>query len=449
MRSVPLSEFQDRLSALVEESPVASSIDSARRPIGPPKAKISRSAYLRRDDSACGLSLPVHHSPTRSGIAAITPAPSRSVSAGHPLHPLTPESMDLTPITCVGWFHLHFADWGEVFRVGSSRPAWRVLRPVLLAAAAATSWLAISASAATADSSSGQEPLLGDVRSTVSALTSPASGKPAPALISIQPVTSPAQSTQSEAVDLASTLPELQPISHAITTRADNLLGNVPAVSTVAPLPSLTPRTDSVVEVADSAVSAAAGTADSTVSTVVETVSPILSPVIEPVTGAKPVPVQPLAPGGAVPPALPGDPGTGTPGGSPALQAGEDHSTGATSETSATAAATAPLAPSAVNGNEATASVPCSQLPPQAQTVMAMAAVPEDPSGDLGEALPDALPGLPGSGSAASASPGGNPQPAWLSHYHLDLAGSLSVPAQGTLLEVPSPVSFDPGSSPD
>lgn len=330
-------------------------------------------------------------------------------------------------------------------RVGSSRPAWSVLRPFLLAAAAATSWLAISASSAMADSSSGQEPLLGDVRSSVSTLTSPASGKPAPSLTSLQPVTPPARHIQSEAVDLASTLPRLQSITPAITTPADKLLGKVPVVSTIAPLPSLT---DSVAAVAELTVSAAAGTAKATVSTVVEWVSPIVSPVVETATGAKPVPLPSLVPGEAVPHVLPGDPGTGAPGGSSALRAGDDHSTGAPSETSA-AAASAPLAPSAMNSNEAKAAVPYSQLPPQAQTVVAMAAVPEDPSGDFGEAAPEPLPGLPGSSSGASASTSGHPQPAWLSHYHLELAASLSIPAQGTLLEVPSPVSFDPGSSPD
>ena len=93
--------------------------------------------------------------------------------------------------------------------------------------------------------------------------------------------------------------------------------------------------------------------------------------------------------------------------------------------------------------------IPCTQpaAPNSAETPMMTLA--DDPADERAPAVPDPAPGVPGSGSGSGAPSGGNANPAWLSSFRLHLAGTLNIPARGDLLAPPSPVSFDPGSSPD
>ncbi|HET8878797.1 MAG TPA: hypothetical protein VFN00_05050 [Arthrobacter sp.] len=293
-----------------------------------------------------------------------------------------------------------------------SRPAWRVLRPVLLAAAAATSWIALSGPAASADSASGLEPLLNEVRSPVSALTSPVADRTASLLPPLRVEESSPLAAERPAGDLAAGLPTLQPVIGEATAGADNLLGSAPVLNDISPLPAVTVLIDPVVAAADSAVAGVAGTADAGVSAVVGTVSPIVHSVLEPVTEAVPPAPDGIATGArdaadGVGQATPGD--------------GADSSSAPMAGTSAVGHADGPV----------------------------MAEAPQDSAGDLAAAWPGPNTGVPGSGAGASPSPGGSAQPAWLSGYHFQRPTAPGSAAHGRVLQVPSPVSFDPGSSPD
>lgn len=329
-----------------------------------------------------------------------------------------------------------------------SRPAWRVLRPVLLAAAAATSWIALSGPAASADSASGLEPLLNEVRSPVSALTSPVADRTASLLPTLRVEESHPLAAERPAGDLAAVLPTLQPVIGEATAGADNLLGSAPVLNDISPLPAVTVLIDPVVAAADSAVTGVAGTADAAVSAVVGTVSPIVHSVLEPVTEA-----VPPAPDGIVTGARDAADGVGQ----AAPGDGADSSSAPMAGTSAVGHADGPITdgvkvtPLAASSSTP-ASASCSTQSPLAAAAAAgpvMAEAPQDPAGDLAAAWPGPNTGVPGSGAGASPSPGGSAQPAWLSGNHFQLPTAPGSAAHGRVLQAPSPVSFDPGSCPD
>lgn len=321
----------------------------------------------------------------------------------------------------------------------SSRPLWRVIRPVLLAAAAATSWLAISASAATADSATDREPLTGQALSTVTSVLAPDAQAPKLSL-------APRPDEQTFATGLSSALPPLQPLTNAVANRADALVASVPVaevpvVGSVVTLPPLTPVTDPVAGLADDVVSAVAGTVGSGLATVVDGVGPVLDAVTGPVSGVVTPPAVPASP--LMPP-------TGAAEAQAEIPAEASSIDSATSATDVTATpAAAPDHRDAVTAASSSAdlrTLPDTLHPAADGTAVLLSDAPSD---DLDPAGPNAPQGIPGSGSGTGAPSGGNAHPAWLLTVRLHLAGSLSIPALGDLLAPPSPVSLDPGSSPD
>lgn len=337
----------------------------------------------------------------------------------------------------------------------SSRPVWRVLRPVLLAAVAATSWLAISASGASADSpSETTQNLLGEVRSTVGDATLTNAGSAPSRLLAdvSQPGTSPS--------GLLPELPPLQPITHSVTALGDRLVSAVPVVGDSALVPAVTPATDSVTATADSTLSTVVGVADSSVATVVDTVltpvvdevlAPILAPVVTPVVDAVIPPAvdpglgavdlpSPSAPRDAIAAADPTAEATGANVRSEAR--GEPDAGQLATPSPASATSPAPL----MGSTPALESCSPGQLAEQAPLLMAM---PDEPLGEDAGDLPWSPAALPGSSSGFSGAQGGNFPPVWVSDFHFNVPAFADALASGFLLQAPSPVSFDPGSSPD
>ncbi|MFS0718672.1 hypothetical protein ABC337_05930 [Arthrobacter sp. 1P04PC] len=326
----------------------------------------------------------------------------------------------------------------------SSRPLWRVVRPVLLAAAAATSWLAISATAASADSPTDRGPLAGQVLSTVTAIAAPDAAVDLP--LASRP------DGDAPAPGLLSVVPKLQPLAGAVTSRADALVAavpvaDVPVVGSALTLPPLTPVTDPVLGLADDAVSAVAVSADSAVASVVDGVGPVLGALTGPVAAVVTPPALPAVPSELpeVPSELPGGAAAAAPLAPPAAAV-----TGSTRAPSA-GIEPAPAAAAAARGavTAAASSVPCGQTAALNPAETPMMSLADDPADERAPAVPDPAPGVPGSGSGSGAPCGGNANPAWLSSFRLHLAGTLNIPARGDLLAPPSPVSFGPGSSPD
>lgn len=331
-----------------------------------------------------------------------------------------------------------------------SRPAWRILRPVLLAAAAATSWIALSGPAASADSAAGLGPLLNEARQPVSALTSPVADRTAHLLPPLPAEESRPQAAERTAGDLTAVLPKLQPVIGAATAVTDNLPGSAPILNDISPLPAVTVLVDPAVAAADSTVSRVAGTADAAASAVVGTVSPIVSSVLEPVTEAVPPARDGIVAGApeaadGVDQATPGDGDGAVLSSAPmAGTSGVGHADGPITDGVKVTPLAAP--------SSAPASASCTTQSPLAAAAAAwpvMAEAPQDPAGDLAAAWPRPVAGVPGSGAGSSPSPGGSAQPAWLSGYHFQLPTAPGSAAHGRVLEAPSPVSFEPGSSPD
>lgn len=338
----------------------------------------------------------------------------------------------------------------------SPRPVWRALRPVLLAAAAATSWLALSASAATADSSSTGMPLPGDAPSQA---TIAASGQSESGADPSAPVGIPTQGLRNPLVNLTSTLPSPQTVTRSVTVNADSLMASVPIVNKVASVPALTPVRDPVGTMVDSTLSTAAAVTEGAVTTIFITVdtalanvvdaavTPIgdtfLSPVLESVTDLGLVPYSPSQPVEAVVTASIAS----QPGSAPAPQDAPQDLPGEIDEQEANALPMAKPTPTPP-GFEASLSGPyrrtLSQQPGTAAPLSRLV-----PRGSDAEDFPAAMVGVPGSSSAAGGNSGGNFQSPWISGFQINLPRLQNVPARGALMQAPSSVSFGPGSSPD
>lgn len=290
--------------------------------------------------------------------------------------------------------------------------AWAFLRPLLIAVAAAASWVALSATGASADSSTSGDPLRGAAGSTLSSVASTATHQ-------ARDVLEPA---------------EAGPVEDTARL-ANQLVQLVPAVNTAVPAGTVSAVVDPALDTVDGAAGGTVGTVIPLAGAVLEPLEPVLDPVIN----AVPLPgVTPAAPP-AEAPALPADiplPGEG---------------------------ATAPAAePQQANTGPDTASAPplshrtrcntglaCdSRLQPAAATALVSVAAPQDaPFG--GQA--DVLPCVPGAATGGSSPSGGNGQamPARLGDHRFHAPGAGPDAVQGRLLAAPAPVPSDPGSSPD
>jgi len=160
--------------------------------------------------------------------------------------------------------------------MAKARSPWRALRPFLLAGAVTATWLALSASAATADSSHDSGSLLGGVTSTVSSPAAPLIGGVAPIL------------------DAAPSAPSatgvLQPVVGSVASTADHLIAAVPVVNSVVPAGTVTSVAVPVAAVVDMA---AGGLLETVTPPLVEAV-PVLEPVLQPVVHLVDATVPPL-----------------------------------------------------------------------------------------------------------------------------------------------------------
>lgn len=286
------------------------------------------------------------------------------------------------------------------------RSPWRVLRPVLLAGAATLTWLTFSASGATADSSTDAGPLGGSLTASISSLSAPLTGQ----------------------VDTAPT-----PV--------------VPVP--VAPTPSGAFPTDSapVIAVVDQAAAELLNTVAPPLAEAVPVLEPVVQPVADLVNGVNPLPISvPELPNlgvdviagvdvtdaavAAAPPSAGSlSTGAGVAGSGAALASTGDGSltTSASWQAWAGTAFTASLANSGMQPV-------LPHLPRPGDPSPTPAPVPVGPSSGAG------------SGSSSTSSPG---FAAWVDAFGLYLPLAGTYPISGFSEHVPSPVSFDPGSSPD
>ncbi|MCQ6269712.1 hypothetical protein M8J71_04325 [Pseudarthrobacter sp. R1] len=257
----------------------------------------------------------------------------------------------------------------------------------------------------------------------------------------------PAPAAPSTPPAAASSTGLLQPVVGQLSGLADHIVSAVPVVNQVVPTGTVTAVSAPIAGVADGAT---AGLVDVVVPPVAAAV-PVLEPVLEPVsdlaTGNAPLPVAvpelPVVPvdadtsGGATvvtdDPAAAGNLGAATesptPSGVPVVDAVKGPG----------------LAVSPVGTVALTGIAPVLWVADAASGVEAEQQDIADPSPVHAQA-----PAAPGSGAGSGASTSGSSgSAAWLSTFTFDLPFAGAVRAGETSENVPAPVSYDPGSSPD
>ncbi|MBT2595642.1 hypothetical protein [Arthrobacter sp. ISL-72] len=329
----------------------------------------------------------------------------------------------------------------------SARLPWRALRPLLLAGAAASVWLALSAPAASADSTADPGSLLGGISSSVSSIADKAAA-PVDALASAvnvaDPITTPAPPAAARPAQPAA--PEqlglLQPAT-TITRTGDHLIEVVPVVAQIVPAGAVNTVTTPVAAAADTIVADAADAVIPAAGDAVPVLEPILEPVEEVLAGIDALPIpesKVLDPSPAAVPNISTFDGGLTTGVEPAVGGSGQASLVTSGPTVVTESAqpmhSARTAPAQLSAQ------PHSPAPPGGSL--------ESPGNGEAAPVPHDPPAVPGSGSGGGqSSGGGSGGSAWLSVFHLDtpLTGVFSI--SGPLQSAPAPVSFDPGSSPD
>lgn len=344
-----------------------------------------------------------------------------------------------------------------------SRSLLRPLRPVLIAGAAAVAWLSFSAPAADASTQQGPDSLLSGISSTVSSVGNSEAksigGSPGvlkvidsvtalPAAIPTAvtapaPISAPAPPSGPEPArpsPAPAPAPEvLSPVVGGIVAPLEVAAATLPSAEVV-PADTLTRVTSPVVESADNAVGRVA--------------EGLATTVVEPVTETAPVLEQPLE---AFSDVLADTPLSTTPALALVAEIVNDLSPAPVT----TAVLPVPSAPatdsldSAAPSREALMAAITGVMPAiQSDIDWALpSSILSGPGGALdGGHSPDApLPAPPsglGSGSGQSAG-GPSPSAAWLSSPFEYLPSAGAVPVIASLQNAPSPVAFDPGSSPD
>ena len=288
-----------------------------------------------------------------------------------------------------------------VVRMAKALSPWRALRPILLAGAVTATWLTLSASAAAADSSRDSGSPLGGVTSSVSSLTAPLTGADTPVLEATSPAPTPAGL--------------LQPAVGNVASTADYLIAAVPAANSVVPAGTVTSVALPVAAVVDTAADDLLETVAPPLVEAVPVLEPVLQPVVDLVDAT--VPTLPLT--------LP--------------------------DLSVDAIAVADDAPgrSTDTAKHMRAATGTSSAPAMASAQMLPAAPGSPWTGDP-STHPAPAPAGPASGAGSGASPSGpSGSAAWLDEFGFDLPLPGSFPVSGSRHHAPSPVSFDPGSSPD
>ncbi|SDX17944.1 hypothetical protein SAMN04487912_10853 [Arthrobacter sp. cf158] len=361
--------------------------------------------------------------------------------------------------------------------------ATNILRSVMIAGAGTAIWMALSATAANADSGSADNhTLLGEASSNVSAAVSSATDAvgsvakaadpPAKAQIISIPVPNvplPAPKAVVPTKPMTIHVPVVTPIVEHVGGSVGTIVGTVPVVNHVVPA-------ETVENVVDTVVAPVTGSVDQTVEAVVppvndglaplglEPVTDVTNPIVQPIVDvvdtvllpvATVVPpvvpgLPPLAGGGSEPPEIPaGDtaPGVGTLPGSGVVSSPEGEAVAGTPPRESSPAQVEQLA-------LATAApvLPNTRVLGYSGTVPAVGAAatsnPRAPA-EL-PADPKAVPaGLAGAGSGNSQNGPPTPAAAFLHGGLIIPADSLSDLVTVSDEHHPKPVCFDPGSSPD
>jgi hypothetical protein len=224
---------------------------------------------------------------------------------------------------------------------------------------------------------------------------------------------------------------------------ADNLVSSVPVVSHVVPAGTVSAVSAPITAVADGSTTAVV---DVVVSPVSEAV-PVLEPVADLMTGTSPLPVGvPDLPGTTIGEELPqvvvdapaSDAITAT-----ASESAEEPAPAESTTTDASGVPGAPATAAGVGSPAGTSVLPWTELAGAGQAS-------EQPGTADHSPVPAQSPAVPGSGSGSGASsPASSASAAWLSPFSFDLPFNGLVLAGEATEHAPSPVSFDPGSSPD
>ena len=332
-------------------------------------------------------------------------------------------------------------------RMESARLPWRALRPLLLAGAAASAWLALSAPAASADSAADPGSLLGGISSSVSSIAHTAAA-PVDALSSAvnvaDPTTTPAPPAAARPAPPAATaqLGLLQPAT-TVTGTADHVIEAVPVVAQIVPAGTVSTVTAPVAAAADTIVADAADAVIPAAGDAVPVLEPILEPVEEVLEGIDALPIpesKVLDPSpAAVPDISTFDGGLAT-GVEPAVAGSGQASLVASGPTVVTESA---------SPTQSDRTAPA-QLSAQALSPPLPGGSLESPGNGETAPVPHDLPAVPGSGAGSGqSSGGGSGGSAWLTVFHFDAPPTGVFPISGPLQSAPAPVSFDPGSSPD
>ncbi|UZX02296.1 hypothetical protein F8G81_06435 [Arthrobacter sp. CDRTa11] len=312
---------------------------------------------------------------------------------------------------------------------------WRVLRPVLLAGAATLTWLTFSTSAASADSSTESGSLLGGLTSSVSSISAPLTGTVSPAAV---PAPEPAPAPAPASPGL------LQPGIGSVAGAADQLVAAVPVVSALVPAGTVSTVSAPVAVVADEAAAGLVNAVAPPLSEAVPVLEPVLQPVVDVVIGVSPLPVSlPVLEVPAIGPLA----GSDVPAGGLAdgdVSAAIAASLAVEGPDDLVNAGGAALAPSALSLALAGMSS-ASTAAPGVQSSQPDVPGTGDPS-PLSALAPAGPSSGAGSGSSAAGSSG---SAALVDSFGLYLPLGGAYPISGFSEHAPSPVSFDPGSSPD
>lgn len=312
--------------------------------------------------------------------------------------------------------------------------AWTFLRPLLLAVAAAASWIVLSAAGASADTSAPGDPLPGAARSALASAAGTLTHRAGDVL-------EPVESGPASAPDTPSpnAIPPLRPAMEEVTAVADDVVQAVPVVSTVVPA-------GAVAAVVDPAVGTVDGVAGETVGAVVPVASAALeplAPVLEPVIGAVPLAASTAPPPTAMAPLPAGADIPQAGDAAPARPAELEVGAGGTAPASARPLLEIPLSHGKFHSN----SLPCDpRMEPSAGRPLLTATDPHSPPS---RRPADPLPGVPGATGGSSLSGNGTAMPAWLNTHNLQIPAAGSAAVQGSLPTAPDGVSFYPGSFPD
>lgn len=312
--------------------------------------------------------------------------------------------------------------------MGEERSPWRALRPVLLAGAAALSWLTLSGTQASADTLPDTSSLLGGVTSSVTSVTE----KIAPA-VPAAPATTPAAPPSAGL---------LQPVVGHLSGVADNLIAAVPVLNQVVPSGTVSAVATPIAQVTDGATTAVVETVVPPVAESLPVLEPVLVPVSDLVSGSAPVPVE-------VPELPIVVPAEDLPDVASAARAEVPAETIQINETAALDAVDIE-----VLGQQAAANPEAERgalaLPGAAAPLVATSLSGEQPADIDPSSSPALAPALPGSGTGSGGSTGSSPgSAAWLSTFGFALPFAGSELAGEASDHAPAPVSFDPGSSPD